>query len=52
MKDGQNTRKRNLYIYLPDLPKKLRRKVIKAWKAKKREERDYRLLEKEQGDLL
>lgn len=47
MKD--NEKKRNLYIYLPDLPPKLRRKVIKWWKAKKREEGDLDIMEKHGG---
>lgn len=45
MKDDK--KKRDLHIYLPALPKKLRRKVIKWLKDKRREELFFQRLEKD-----
>ena len=47
-----NDTKRDLYFYLPDLPKKLRRRVIKWWKTKQKEELDYQLIEKQGRNAL
>ena len=47
-----NDTKRDLYFYLPDLPKKLRQKIIRWWKVKRLEELDYQHIEEAGGNAL